>query len=145
MITIKTPAEIEKMRQAGRITKEVLELVGRNVKPGISTKELVGAVDRASILLTEKNNVVKLNMDNDEVFVSSKSMEVGYVVEKLNEYAYEGEKLTISFSAKYLLDAIRALASEEISLHFTGDMKPIIIKSKTNPDLTQLILPVRMD
>lgn len=109
----------------------------------ISTKELVGAVDRASILLTEKNNVVKLNMDAEEVFVSSKSMEVGYVVEKLNEYSYEGEKLTISFSAKYLLDAIRALASEEISLQFTGDMKPIIIKSKTNPDLTQLILPVR--
>ena len=109
----------------------------------ISTKELVGAVDRASILLTEKNNVVKLNMDVEEVFVSSKSMEVGYVVEKLNEYSYEGEKLTISFSAKYLLDAIRALASEEISLQFTGDMKPIIIKSKTNPDLTQLILPVR--
>ena len=109
----------------------------------IATKELVGAVDRASILLTEKNNVVKLNMDTDEVFVSSKSMEVGYVVEKLNEYSYEGEKLTISFSAKYLLDAIRALASEEISLHFTGDMKPIIIKSETNPDLTQLILPVR--
>lgn len=109
----------------------------------ISTKELVGAVDRASILLTEKNNVVKLNMDNEEVFVSSKSMEVGYVVEKLNEYSYQGEKLTISFSAKFLLDAIRALASEEISLHFTGDMKPIIIKSKTNPDLTELILPVR--
>mgnify|MGYP003299598139 CR=1 FL=1 len=109
----------------------------------ISTKELVGAVDRASILLTEKNNVVKLNMDNEEVFVSSKSMEVGYVVEKLNEYSYQGEKLTISFSAKFLLDAIRALASEEISLHFTGDMKPIIIKSKTNPDLIQLILPVR--
>lgn len=109
----------------------------------ISTRELVGAVDRASILLTEKNNVVKLNMDTEEVFVSSKSMEIGYVVEKLNEYSYEGEKLTISFSAKYLLDAIRALASDEITLHFTGDMKPIILKSKTNPDLTQLILPVR--
>lgn len=109
----------------------------------ISTKELVGAVDRASILLTEKNNVVKLNMDTEEVFVSSKSMEVGYVVEKLNEYSYSGEKLTISFSAKYLLDAIKALASEEISLQFTGDMKPIILKSKTNPDLTELILPVR--
>ena len=109
----------------------------------ISTKELVGAVDRASILLTEKNNVVKLNMDVEEFYVSSKSMEVGYVVEKLNEYSYEGEKLTISFSARYLLDAIKALASDEISLLFTGDMKPIIIKSKTNPDLTELILPVR--
>ena len=82
-------------------------------------------------------------MDTEEVFVSSKSSEIGYVVEKLNEYSYEGEKLTISFSAKYLLDAIRALSSEEISLLFTGDMKPIIIKSKTNPQLTELILPVR--
>lgn len=109
----------------------------------ISTKELVGALDRACILLTEKTNVVKLNMDASEVFVSSKSNEIGYVVEKLNEYSYEGEKLTISFSAKYLLDAIRALASDEISLHFTGDMKPIIIKAKTNPNLTELILPVR--
>ncbi len=109
----------------------------------ISTRDLVGAVDRASILLTEKNNVVKLNMSADEVYVSSKSMELGYAVEKINEYGYEGEPLMISFSAKYLLDAIRALNSEEISLNFTGDMKPIIIKSKTNPNLIQLILPVR--
>lgn len=109
----------------------------------ISTRELVGAVDRASILLTEKNNVVKLNLEAEEVFVSSKSMEVGYVVEKLNDYSYQGEPLNISFSAKYLLDAIKALNSEEISLHFTGDMKPIIIKAKTNPDLLELILPVR--
>ena len=109
----------------------------------ISTKELVGAVDRATILLTEKNNVVKLNMSNEEVYVSAKSTEVGYVVEKLNDFSYEGEPLTISFSAKYLLDAIRALNSEEIELNFTGDMKPIIVKSKNNPDLTQLILPVR--
>ena len=109
----------------------------------ISTKELVGAVDRASILLTEKNNVIKLNMDAEEVFVSSKTMEVGYVVEKLNEYSYEGEKLTISFSAKYLLDAIRALDSDEIILQFTGDMRPIIIRSDSNANLTELILPVR--
>ena len=109
----------------------------------ISTNELVGAIERASILLTEKNNVVKLNMDETEVFVSSKTMEVGYVVEKLNECAFEGEKLTIAFSAKYLLDAIKAIVSDEISLQFTGDMKPIIIKSKSNPTLTELILPVR--
>ena len=82
-------------------------------------------------------------MSADEVYVSSKSMELGYAVEKINEYGYEGEPLMISFSAKYLLDAIRALNSEEISLNFTGDMKPIIIKSKTNPNLIQLILPVR--
>ena len=109
----------------------------------ISTKELIGAVERASILLTEKNNVVKLNMDTEEVYISSKSSEYGYSMEKLNDYAYEGEKLTISFSAKYLLEAIKALSSEEISLRFTGDMRPIVITSKTNPELIEVILPVR--
>ena len=109
----------------------------------LSTKDLLGAVDRASILLTERNNVVKLNMKDDEVFVSAKSMEVGYVVEKLNDYYYEGNPLTISYSAKYLVDAVKALNSEEITLQFTGDMKPIILKSKTNPNLIELILPVR--
>lgn len=109
----------------------------------ISTKELVGAICRASILLSEKNNVVKLNMSNEETYVSSKSSETGNFVEKLNEFSYEGDSLTISFSAKYLLDAIKALGSEEISLCFTGDMKPIIITAKTNPSLIQLILPVR--
>ena len=39
-ITIKTPEEIEKMRVAGRLAAEVLEMIEEHVKPGISTGEL---------------------------------------------------------------------------------------------------------
>ncbi|HDK37696.1 MAG TPA: type I methionyl aminopeptidase [Thiolapillus brandeum] len=39
-IIIKTPAEIEKMRIAGRLAAEVLEMIEPFVKPGISTDEL---------------------------------------------------------------------------------------------------------
>jgi len=39
-VQIKTPAEIEKMRVAGRLAAEVLEMIGDYVKPGISTLEL---------------------------------------------------------------------------------------------------------
>lgn len=39
-MTIKTPAEIEKMRQAGRIVEEVLLLMRQLVKPGVTTAEL---------------------------------------------------------------------------------------------------------
>lgn len=42
-MTIKTPAEIEKMRQAGRIVEEVLLLMRQLVKPGVSTAELDAA------------------------------------------------------------------------------------------------------
>jgi methionyl aminopeptidase len=39
-ITIKTPEEIEKMRVAGRLAAEVLEMIEPHVKAGISTDEL---------------------------------------------------------------------------------------------------------
>ena len=40
MITVKSPEEIELMRQSGRLTKNVLELLGKSIRAGMSTKEL---------------------------------------------------------------------------------------------------------
>jgi len=40
MITIKSVKQIEKMRKACEVTKEALELIEKNIRPGISTKEL---------------------------------------------------------------------------------------------------------
>lgn len=39
-VTIKTPEEIEKMRVAGRLAAEVLDMIRPHVKPGITTEEL---------------------------------------------------------------------------------------------------------
>ncbi len=40
MITIKTDEQIELMREAGRLTKNVLDLLGREIKEGMTTKQL---------------------------------------------------------------------------------------------------------
>jgi methionyl aminopeptidase len=40
MIQLKSPREITKMREAGRIVAEVLDLISENIRPGITTKEL---------------------------------------------------------------------------------------------------------
>jgi methionyl aminopeptidase len=39
-VTIKTPEEIEKMRVAGRLAAEVLEMIEEHVKPGVTTGQL---------------------------------------------------------------------------------------------------------
>jgi len=39
-VTIKTPSEIEKMRVAGRLAAEVLEMIAEYVRPGVTTEEL---------------------------------------------------------------------------------------------------------
>ena len=40
MALIKTPAEIEKMRVAGRLTARVLEAVSEYIKPGMTTMQV---------------------------------------------------------------------------------------------------------
>jgi len=39
-VTIKTPDEIEKMRIAGRLAADVLEMIGPHVNPGVTTNQL---------------------------------------------------------------------------------------------------------
>ena len=39
-VQLKTPEEIEKMREAGRLAAEVLQVVAPHVKPGVTTAEL---------------------------------------------------------------------------------------------------------
>ena len=39
-VTIKTPEEQEKMRVAGRLAAEVLDMIGPHVVPGVTTAEL---------------------------------------------------------------------------------------------------------
>src|SRR5687768_14538759 len=39
-VTVKTPEQIEKMRVAGRLAAEVLEMLVPHVKPGVSTEDI---------------------------------------------------------------------------------------------------------
>ena len=107
------------------------------------TSDFVGAVDRASLLSSDGNNIVKLSMNNDRVELSSRSQETGSVVEKIGNYEFSGNKLDISFSAQYIQDAIKAIGSNEVELSFTSEMKPFIVKNKEDNSVVQLVLPVR--
>ncbi|KMJ60445.1 DNA polymerase III subunit beta [Bacillus sp. LL01] len=111
----------------------------------VTTKEFLQAIDRASLLAREgRNNVVKLaTLEADTLEVSSNSPEVGKVVEQVQSNSIEGEELKISFSAKYMMDALKALEGNEILINFTGAMRPFVIKTLHDDSMLQLILPVR--
>lgn len=111
----------------------------------VTTKDFLQAIDRASLLAREgRNNVVKLaTLESDTLEVSSNSPEVGKVVEQVQSNSIDGEELKISFSAKYMMDALKALEGNEILINFTGAMRPFVIKTLHDDSMLQLILPVR--
>ncbi|KUP09973.1 DNA polymerase III subunit beta [Bacillus coahuilensis m2-6] len=109
------------------------------------TKDFLQAIDRASLLAREgRNNVVKLStLEAGSIEVSSNSPEIGKVVEEIQSGKVEGEELKISFSAKYMMDALKVLEGPEISVQFTGAMRPFVIRPVNDDTILQLILPVR--
>ncbi|MDY0394724.1 DNA polymerase III subunit beta [Virgibacillus halophilus] len=109
------------------------------------TKDLIHTIDRASLLAKEeRNNVVKLSTcGQDSLEISSNSPEIGNVTEEVSVTAIEGEELKISFSSKYMLDALKAIEVEDIKIDFTGAMRPFIIRPTNEEKILQLILPVR--
>ena len=109
----------------------------------VDSISLLNSIDRASLLSNEQTNIIKLSMDEDSVIISSYSQEIGSVEENLSKAFFKGQPLNISFSAKYLNDAIKSINGEKVRILFTGEMKPFIIKDFENEDIIQLVLPVR--
>jgi DNA polymerase-3 subunit beta len=111
----------------------------------LNTKEFLQAIDRASLLAREgRNNVVKFStIENSLIEISSNTPEIGKVVEEVQSESIEGEELKISFSAKFMMDALKALEGTDIKVSFTGAMRPFVIRPLHDETILQLILPVR--
>lgn len=109
----------------------------------VNAQEFISAMERVSLLLSEKENVVKLTMSDEAIEVSTKSSQVGSAVERLNVCQYNGDRLEVSFNAGYVIDAIKACGSEDVTLAFLGEMKPFVIRNDQDNTQIQLVTPMR--
>jgi len=101
-------------------------------------------IDRVSILTSDKEkNIVTLETKGNTLILRSSSAEIGRVEEKMIIIKNNEEDIKISFSAKYMMEALKSFSTDSVDLHFVGEIKPILIKSKEDETLTQLVLPIR--
>ena len=104
--------------------------------------DLYNMIDRASLLTSDREkNTIKLELSHNELKISSNSPEIGYVEEKINVNC--DSELSISFSSKYMSEAIRSFGQETITLCLNNDSSPIVVKSKEDESLIQLVLPIK--
>ncbi len=117
--------------------------------------ELIEAVERVSLLSPRdkdrKNeitySIIKLNIKMDRtVEISTNYINIGDAREEIIPTFIEvTNPIMIGFSSRYLIEALRSFNSTEISLNLKGEIRPFIVKGEKDYNLTQLILPVRMD
>lgn len=117
--------------------------------------ELLDSVERVSLLSPRDKerdkeitySIIKLTINKDRsVEISTTNSSMGDAKEEIIPTSIDvANPITIGFSSKYLIEALRSFLSTEISLNLTGEIRPFIIRGEKDNNLTQLILPVRMD
>lgn len=106
--------------------------------------DFYNVIDRVSILTSDKEkNIVTLETQGNTLILRSSSVEIGRVEEKMQIEKNNSEEIKISFSDKYMMEALKSFSTETVNLHFVGEIKPILIKSNEDESLTQLVLPIR--
>ena len=114
------------------------------VKLHFNINQFYDVVDRVSILTSDKDkNTVTLETDGNNLIMKSSSAEIGRVEEKMTVEKDQDIDVKVSFSSKYMMDALKSFNTETVELHFVGEIKPILLKSSEDESLTQLVLPIR--
>ena len=93
-------------------------------------------------MLFKYKNIIKMLVDDKKLILTASS-ELGKAEEKLDIESNNKEKLEISFSSKYMLEALKTLKEEDILILMNGDTNPIVLKSVDDDTLIQLILPIK--
>ncbi|MEC2350270.1 DNA polymerase III subunit beta [Bacillus toyonensis] len=112
----------------------------------VERKKILQGVDLSSLLASEwANNNVNLEIINESTIkISSNASQIGKIAETQQVDAIQGEKqLNISFDGRFMVDALRAIKEEMVTLSFGGSMRPILIEAGEQSAAVHLISPVR--
>ncbi|MEW6214527.1 MAG: DNA polymerase III subunit beta [Nitrospirota bacterium] len=101
------------------------------------------ALRRVSIMSRERANAVKFDIGEDNLIISSSNPDLGEAKEEV-AIDYKGDRLSIGFNARYLLDALGVMMSEKVILELQDPLSPVLVKEEGNEDYRCVIMPMRI-
>lgn len=114
---------------------------GRTV---VSKEQILRATRRVAILSNPKNYSICLEIDTEQVRVSAKTPELGEAYETLPVESSTGT-VRIGFDARLLAEALAHIETESLSIEFSGELNPVLIKPVGTGDYISLIMPMRLE
>lgn len=104
---------------------------------------LAAAADRVSTVSGERGKAVRLTFEGTTLRLEVKNPDAGDAEEEV-QAEVEGEPLEIGFNARYLAEALRAVAADTISLRLGEPNDPAVMTSAASADHLVVIMPMRV-
>jgi DNA polymerase-3 subunit beta len=107
--------------------------------------KLTSAVKRVALLSNERSRTVKVEIAKGKVDVTSSSPEFGEAREEL-AVEYDGNPLTISFNAQYVLDFLNVVETDVVALSLKDEVSQAVMTpvSAEGYNYTYVIMPMRI-
>ncbi len=109
----------------------------------INKKELLNCIDRATLLVKEgdkKPIIFRISDDNMEININS---QLGSMKEEI-DIEKEGKDIMIGFNPKFLIEALRVIDDENITIYMVNPKAPCYIRDQEQQYI-YLILPVNFN
>ncbi|MDI9847331.1 DNA polymerase III subunit beta [Rhodoblastus sp. 17X3] len=104
---------------------------------------LAAAIDRVSVLSSERGRAVKLDFADAALKLSVVNADIGDGSEEL-EADYDTDPLTTGFNAKYVNEALAALDGKKALFELGGAGDPALLRDPAAPDLLIVLMPMRV-
>lgn len=108
-----------------------------------STADLSAATRRVAILTSEKSNSIRYQAKGGKLLISSKTPDMGEAKEEM-DVNYKGEEIGIAYNAKYVLDVLKNVGTDTVSIELTQPLSPGILRPKGDSDYLCVIMPMRV-
>jgi DNA polymerase-3 subunit beta len=107
------------------------------------TDAIKSALSRVSILSSDKYKGVRFNLTDDSIQLSSNNIEQ----EEAEEFVvveYRGDEIEVGFNVGYLLDALNAVETEKVEMHFGDSNSSMLLMPEGDYSVKYVIMPMRL-
>ncbi len=106
----------------------------------INKKELLNCIDRASLFIKESDKKpIIMQIENSNIYMRIDSS-MGSMNEEI-EISKEGKDLRIGFNPRFLMDVLRVIDDDTVSIYMINSKSPCYIRDEENT-YVYLILPI---
>jgi len=122
---------------------EAVVPIGADKEVRVNRDELRAALQRAAILSNEKYRGVKLEVGPNRLRIVAHNPEQEEAVEEVEAKTGVAE-LSVGFNVNYLLDALGALAGDDVMLCLRDGQSSCLIRKPESDDTRHVIMPLRL-
>lgn len=124
--------------------KKVINTESCHIKVVGNVSDLAATIERVGLMVTEKQKSPVRCTFGDNVASFRTATTIGAAEDRCS-IAGNGGEMEIGFNCEYLIDALKAVPSEEVCMELENGLRPIFFTPvRPEDDFTYMVLPVRL-